>query len=46
VDEIVGSANAADSVVNLLGAVERNDDVIEERGYFLGAFVKEETCGE
>ena len=46
VDEIVGSADAADGIVNLLGAVERDDDVIEESGDFFCSFLQEKACGE
>ncbi len=37
VDEIVGSTDATDSVVNFPWAVQGQDDVVEERGYFLCA---------
>src|SRR5580704_10856712 len=43
VDEIVGPADAADGVVNFLGAVERDDDVIEECGDLFCTFMQEKT---
>ena len=46
VEEIVGSAHAADGVVNLWRTIERDDDVVEESGDFFCAFVQQETCGE
>ena len=46
VEEIEGSADAADGVVNLWRAIERDDDVVEQSGDFFCAFVKQETCCE
>jgi len=46
VDEIVGSAYAADGVVNLRRAIEGDDDVVEEICDFFRAFVQEKTCGQ
>ena len=41
VDEIVGSANAPDRIVDILGAIEGDDDFIKETGNLCGAFVQE-----
>jgi hypothetical protein len=44
VDKIVGSAYAADGVVNLRRAIEGNDDVVEEDSDLFCTFVEEKTC--
>jgi hypothetical protein len=44
--EIVGSAHAADGVVNLRRAIEGDDDVVEEGGDLFCTFVQEKTCGQ
>jgi hypothetical protein len=45
-DEIVGSTNATDGIVNLLGAIEGDDDVIEVGRDFLCSFMQEKTRGQ
>jgi hypothetical protein len=42
--EIVGSIHSADGVVNLFGAIEGDDDVVEEGGDLFRTFVQEKTC--
>jgi hypothetical protein len=46
VDEIVGSAYAADGVVYLRRAIEGDDDVVEEGGDLFCTFMKQNTGGE
>lgn len=46
VDEIAGSAHAADGIVNLRGAVQGDNDVVEQVGDFFCAFVKQEAGGK
>ena len=46
VDEIIGSANAADGIVNLRGAIEGDDDVVEESGDIFCTFVQQEACSQ
>jgi hypothetical protein len=43
VDKIVGSAYAADAVVNLRRAIEGDDDVVEEDSDLFCTFVEEKT---
>jgi hypothetical protein len=45
-DEVVGAIDAADGIMNLRWAVERDDDVVEESSNLVGAFAEEKTCGE
>ena len=41
VDEIIGSNNAADGIVDIRRAIEGHDDVVEAAGNLFGAFVQQ-----
>jgi hypothetical protein len=46
VDEIVGAINATDGIVDLLGPIEGEDDVVEERSDLFCSFVQEKAGGQ
>jgi hypothetical protein len=46
VDEIESSIDTADTVVNLPGTVQRNDDVIKKGCNLRGALQQQKTCGQ
>jgi hypothetical protein len=46
VDEIVSASDPAYGIVDLLRAIERQDNVVEECGDLFGALVQQKTCGQ
>jgi len=46
VDEIEGSANAADDIVDILWPIEGDNDVVEEGGNFFSTLMQEQAGGQ
>jgi len=46
VDEVIGAAYASNGIVNILWAVERDNDVVKEGCNFLGTFMEEKAGGQ
>jgi hypothetical protein len=45
-DEVVGSTDPTDGIVNLLWAVDGDNDLVEEGGDLVCTFLQKQTCGQ